>query len=421
MAISRTVSSTLAGRSGYERRSRRSRSAGRTAEGGTARSGFDARPTASQRPRTARSSPARASSVTVAGAARPVALGGWPEQDATRLRFAWRFSFHRGAARPAQSVGGLRQGALRLRSPWRFSFHSLHRPQRLLADLAPELGAQRDELGRFHRARVVQGEVQHRLDPSGARRHDGDPRREEERLVQAVGHEDHGLARPAPDVEEPLAHEHARLLVEGAERLVHQEDLRVDGERAADRDALLHAPGELAGVLLREALEAERREELRRDRASARRRRAPELEAELHVLEHRAPGKEARILEHGRDPTRVGAGDRPGIDQDAPAVRLNETAEHAEERGFAAARRTDQRAELALAHRERHVVERLDRPRAGRVALGDPLDRDEPVGRGHESWRISRAMTSRWISDVPSPISVSLASRKIRSTGNSVM
>src|SRR5207249_6154996 len=111
---------------------------------------------------------------------------------------------------------------------------------------------------------------------------------------------------------------HARLLVEGAERLVHQEDLRVDGERAADRDALLHAPGELAGVLLREALEAERREELRRDRAPARRRRAPELEAELHVLEHRAPGKEARILEHGRDPTRVGAGDRPGIDQDAP-------------------------------------------------------------------------------------------------------
>src|SRR5213593_1026761 len=392
MAISRTVSSTLAVRSGYERRSRRSRSAGRTAEGGTARSGFDARPTASQRPRRTRNSPARASSVMVAGAARPVSLGGWPEQDATRLRFAWRFSFH-----------------------------SLHRPQRLLADLAPELGAQRDELGRLHRARVVQGEVQHRLDPPGARRHDGDPRREEERLVQAVGHEDHGLARPAPDVEEPLAHEHARLLVEGAERLVHQEDLRVDGERAADRDALLHAPGELTWVLLREALEAERAEERRRDRAPARRRRARELEAELHVLEHRAPGKEARVLEHGRGAARVGASDRPSIDQDAPALRVHEAAEHAEDRRRPAARRADQRAELALAHRERHVVERLDGPRAGHVALGDALDRAEPRGRGHESWRISRAMTSRWISDVPSPISVSLASRKIRSTGNSVM
>ena len=30
-------------------------------------------------------------------------------------------------------------------------------------------------------------------------------------------------------------------------------------------------------------------------------------------------------------------------------------------------------------------------------------------------------MTMRWISDVPSPISVSFASRKMRSTGNYVM
>src|SRR5437773_2596872 len=123
---------TLAGRSGYERRSKRSRSAGRTAEGGTARSGFDARPTVSQRPRTTRSSPARtASTVTV-----------------TR------------AARPAHSVGGLSEERAA----------SLHRPERFLADLAPELRAQRDELGRLHRARVVHGKLQDRLDPPGAGR-----------------------------------------------------------------------------------------------------------------------------------------------------------------------------------------------------------------------------------------------------------
>src|SRR5213083_534763 len=383
MAISRTVSSTLAGRSGYERRSRRSRSAGRTAEGGTARSGFDARPTVSQRPRTTRSSPARtASTVTV-----------------TR------------AARPAHSVGGLSEERAA----------SLHRPERFLADLAPELRAQRDELGRLHRARVVHRQIEHRLDPPGARRHDGDPRREEERLVQAVGHEDHGLARPPPDVQEPLPHEHARLLVEGAEGLIHQEDLRVDRERAADRDALLHAPGELARVLAREPLEAERAEELRRDRAPALGGHAPELEAELHVLERRPPRKEARVLEHGRDAARVGPRDRLAVDQNAPAVRVNEAPEHSEERGFAAAGGADQRAELALAYRERDVVERLDRPRAGRITLGDVLDRDEPGGCLHTSWRIVRAITSLWISDVPSPISVSFASRKIRSTGNSVI
>src|SRR3989449_9426288 len=109
------------------------------------------------------------------------------------------------------------------------------------------------------------------------------------------------------------------------------------------------------------------------------------------------------------------------VDQNAPAFGVNEAPEHSEERGLAAAGRADQRAELALAYRERDVVERLDRPRAGHIPLGDVLDRDEPGGCLHTSWRIARAITSLWISDVPSPISVSFASRKIRSTGNSVM
>src|SRR5439155_376191 len=82
----------------------------------------------------------------------------------------------------------------------------------------------------------------------------------------------------------------------------------------------------------------------------------------------------------------------------APAVRVNEAPEHSEERGLAAAGRADQRAELALAYRERDVVERLDRPRAGHIPLGDVLDRDEPGGCLHTSWRIARAITSLWIS-----------------------
>src|SRR5207249_12242377 len=87
-------------------------------------------------------------------------------------------------------------------------------------------------------------------------------------------------------------------------------------------------------------------------------------------------------------------------------------------RGLAAARGTDQGAELAAADRERDVAQRVHRPGGRDVALGDALD-DDQLAQGVLS--ISRAMTSRWTSDVPSPISVSLASRKMRSTGNSVM
>src|SRR5947199_238706 len=139
---------------------------------------------------------------------------------------------------------------------------SSHRSQRLLADLAPELGAQRHHLGRLHRARVLHRQVERRLDPSRPRGHDGHPGRQEERLVQAVRDEDHGLARAPPDVEQPLAHQEARLLVERAERLVHQEDLRVERERAPDRHALLHPARQLARVLLGKAGEAERAQQL---------------------------------------------------------------------------------------------------------------------------------------------------------------
>ena len=239
--------------------------------------------------------------------------------------------------------------------------------------------------------------------------------------MQAVRDEDHGLARAPPDVEQPLAHQDARLLVERAEGLVHQEDLRVERERAPDRDALLHPARELARILLGEAGEAERAQELGGRPAPPLGRHALELEAELDVLERGPPRKEAGFLEHGRDAAGIGPGDRPAIDHQAALVGRDETAEHAEQRGLAASGGADQGAERALFDRERDVLECFHRARAGEVALGDALDDDQLGARAHVSWRISRAMTRRWISEVPSPISVSFASRKMRSTGNSVM
>ena len=45
---------------------------------------------------------------------------------------------------------------------------------------------------------------------------------------------------------EVLAEDHAGLLVERAERLVHQQDAGLEAERARQRRALAHAAGELA-------------------------------------------------------------------------------------------------------------------------------------------------------------------------------
>ena len=88
------------------------------------------------------------------------------------------------------------------------------------------------------------GDLVHDL--AGPRAHDVDAVGQEDRLVDVVGDEDHGLAQLAPDVQQPLLHEQAGLRVERAERLVEQQDVAREEHRADERRALAHAARELA-------------------------------------------------------------------------------------------------------------------------------------------------------------------------------
>ena len=116
------------------------------------------------------------------------------------------------------------------------------------------------------------------LDAAGPRAHDDDAAAEEDRLLDVVGDEQHGLLLALPDAEQQLLHQRAGLVVERAERLVEQQDLGIVGERARDRGALLHAAGELLGTVVLEAAQADpvdaTRRRSRRAAASARRARA---------------------------------------------------------------------------------------------------------------------------------------------------
>ena len=99
-----------------------------------------------------------------------------------------------------------------------------------------------------------------------------------QRLLLIVGHEHGGdmdlvvqLAQPAPQLL-------ADLGVERAERLVEQQDARLDGERARQRDALALAAGQLRRIAVAERAEldqieqASRRARGSRPRAGASRR-----------------------------------------------------------------------------------------------------------------------------------------------------
>ena len=102
-----------------------------------------------------------------------------------------------------------------------------------------------------------------RLQPPGVRRHHRDAVGEEHRLVDRVGDEDDGAALAsravlAPDAQQLVLQDEARLRVERGERLVHQQHLGLVGHQPRERDALPHAARQLVRILALGARRARR-------------------------------------------------------------------------------------------------------------------------------------------------------------------
>jgi hypothetical protein len=76
----------------------------------------------------------------------------------------------------------------------------------------------------------------------GALFEDDDLVAQQERLVDVVRHEDDGLVEVALQADGLGLQFAAHDRVDGAERLVHQQDVGVGGEPAGDADALLLPP-----------------------------------------------------------------------------------------------------------------------------------------------------------------------------------
>ena len=117
-------------------------------------------------------------------------------------------------------------------------------------------------LGEDRVRRVVLGE-------HAALAQDRDPVAHLDRLVDVVGDEDHRLRDLAVQAAQLVLQAGAGDRVERAERLVHQQQRRVGGERAGEPDALALAARELGRVALRVArLEPDELEQLGRARAA---------------------------------------------------------------------------------------------------------------------------------------------------------
>ena len=142
----------------------------------------------------------------------------------------------------------------------------------------------------------------------------------------------------------------ARLRVERAERLVHQQHLRIDRERARDADALLHAAGELIRPPAAGVLQADEIEIALRGLAQLGAAHALHFQPEHHVFQRGQPRQQFGMLEHHAAIV-AAAGDRDAVDRHPAAARGFEPHRDAQRRGLAAAARADQRDDLAVVAR----------------------------------------------------------------------
>src|SRR6266545_52622 len=143
---------------------------------------------------------------------------------------------------------------------------------------------------------LVELGIDDRLDAAGPRRPHRHAVGEIDRLLHVVGHEDHGLRRALPDAEQLGLHEGAGLGIERAERLVHQQDFRVEGERAGKRGALAHAAGKLRRIAVLEAGQPDQIDERLRPLLALVAREPHPLQAVEDVGAHRLPRKQREML-----------------------------------------------------------------------------------------------------------------------------
>jgi hypothetical protein len=200
-----------------------------------------------------------------------------------------------------------------------------------------------------------------------------------DRLLDVVCDEDDGLPRGLDRVHELALELDLERVVEGLVGLVHQDDVRIGDHRPHERGPLAHAARELVREDVLAAGEVVALEQRGGPSAGLPARDTVHLQPEDDVLQDRPPRHQQVLLQDVADrPVRVARGVGP-VDQD-PAFRGGEqTGDDVEQRGLAAAGRSDEGDELAGLRVE---VDAVQDERAVAVALPDAVDLDR-VGHGH--------------------------------------
>src|SRR5215831_21213389 len=174
-----------------------------------------------------------------------------------------------------------------------------------------------------------------------------------------MGNEQHGLRLLAPQTHELEGQFLACQSIERAEGLVHQQDVGIVHQRAADAGAHLHAARQLARILALEAFETHELQQPLGLNGAGGCDTLHDLQREKDVVEYAGPWQQRRRLEHDTGlSTRLG--NRLAIDYDAPLAYWQEASHQPQERRLSAAGRAYQTHKLVAADGERNIGERRD-------------------------------------------------------------
>ncbi|KGM00463.1 hypothetical protein Q760_08765 [Cellulomonas cellasea DSM 20118] len=198
-----------------------------------------------------------------------------------------------------------------------------------------------------------------------------------------VGDEQRGRARRGQRGAQVVGEALAQRAVEGRQRLVEQQQPGPRRERTGERDALLLPAGEGRDGAPLVAREPDDRQQLAHAGVPLGAGFAGHPEPELDVAADVAVREELAVLEHQPEPAPVHGHTREvgAVPRDRPGGGRLESRDRAQQRGLAAARRPEQRDDLAGRDPERHAVDGHGRAVARAVAHDEPVDPQAPGTR----------------------------------------
>ena len=229
----------------------------------------------------------------------------------------------------------------------------------------------------------------------GAPDDDGDAVAEIDRLLDVVGDEDEArsglVAHPLQFVlQRGLGHG-----IERGERLVHQQHLGAQRQRARDLHALLHAAGQLPGIIVGVAVEPNETERVAHPLLDLAARQSA-FQPEGDIARDRAPLQQ-RVRIVLEDDHHIGgrAVDGAAVHGDGAAGGGRQTAEDAQQGGLAGAGGTDHGEKLAAAQLERDVVENAPLAVLVRELDADTAAGEDKVGVGGDARACARRAARR--------------------------